>query len=137
MKQGFDGMLLDATSDYDAMTPPSSPLQARTRRGLAASGQGSSQNLLEVPGTSTHSEASKKGLGFREEEEENTAEGEEIKDDDEERGKEEHPRFFVMKSFTQFDIDISKEKSIWATQPHNERKLNDAFDVRENKWTNN
>lgn len=39
------------------------------------------------------------------------------------------PRFFVMKSFSQYDIDVSMERNIWATQPHNERKLNDAFDV--------
>eukprot|EP00026_Physarum_polycephalum_P002022 Phypoly_transcript_02026.p1 GENE.Phypoly_transcript_02026~~Phypoly_transcript_02026.p1 ORF type:complete len:596 (+),score=148.30 Phypoly_transcript_02026:118-1905(+) len=36
-------------------------------------------------------------------------------------------RFFVMKSFSENHLKISSQKGIWATQHHNESKLNDAF----------
>jgi len=38
-------------------------------------------------------------------------------------------RYFVIKSFTYRHLEISVQKSIWATQSHNESKLNEAFDV--------
>ncbi|EJC97872.1 uncharacterized protein FOMMEDRAFT_23945 [Fomitiporia mediterranea MF3/22] len=36
-------------------------------------------------------------------------------------------RYFILKSLTQFDLDLSVEKGVWATQPHNEAILNQAF----------
>eukprot|EP01114_Cavostelium_apophysatum_P022633 TRINITY_DN8254_c0_g2_i2.p1 TRINITY_DN8254_c0_g2~~TRINITY_DN8254_c0_g2_i2.p1 ORF type:complete len:486 (+),score=90.93 TRINITY_DN8254_c0_g2_i2:78-1460(+) len=37
-------------------------------------------------------------------------------------------RYFAIKTFSIKHLEISIQKSIWATQAHNERKLNDAFD---------
>ncbi|KFZ48547.1 putative ATP-dependent RNA helicase YTHDC2, partial [Antrostomus carolinensis] len=36
-------------------------------------------------------------------------------------------RYFIMKSSNLQNIDISQQKSIWATMPSNEQKLNRAF----------
>ncbi|QRV86453.1 YTH domain family protein [Ceratobasidium sp. AG-Ba] len=36
-------------------------------------------------------------------------------------------RFFILKSLTQFDLNISVERGLWATQPHNEPTLDRAF----------
>ncbi|CAM0137878.1 hypothetical protein VKS41_001097 [Umbelopsis sp. WA50703] len=40
-----------------------------------------------------------------------------------------HPsvRYFILKSLTTDDLDISVERGVWATQPHNEANLNRAF----------
>lgn len=39
-------------------------------------------------------------------------------------------KFFIMKSLTVEDMELSVRNSIWATQAHNEEALNKAFDVR-------
>jgi YT521-B-like domain len=36
-------------------------------------------------------------------------------------------RYFILKSLTADDLDISVERGVWATQPHNEASLNRAF----------
>ena len=36
-------------------------------------------------------------------------------------------RFFIMKSFNARDLKISMQRSLWATQPRNEGRLNEAF----------
>ncbi|PIL22420.1 hypothetical protein GSI_15108 [Ganoderma sinense ZZ0214-1] len=36
-------------------------------------------------------------------------------------------RYFILKSLTQFDLDLSVEKCLWATQRHNEGILDQAF----------
>ncbi|KAG5646030.1 hypothetical protein DXG03_004632 [Asterophora parasitica] len=36
-------------------------------------------------------------------------------------------RYFILKSLTQFDLDLSVEKGLWATQKHNEGILDQAF----------
>ncbi|KIJ64608.1 hypothetical protein HYDPIDRAFT_89999 [Hydnomerulius pinastri MD-312] len=36
-------------------------------------------------------------------------------------------RFFILKSLTQFDLDLSVERGLWATQKHNEAILDQAF----------
>ncbi|KAI0662003.1 YT521-B-like domain-containing protein [Cubamyces menziesii] len=36
-------------------------------------------------------------------------------------------RYFILKSLTQFDLDLSVEKGLWATQHHNEGILDQAF----------
>ncbi|GJE88461.1 YT521-B-like domain-containing protein [Phanerochaete sordida] len=36
-------------------------------------------------------------------------------------------RYFILKSLTQFDLDLSVEKGIWATQRHNEGILDQAY----------
>ncbi|TCD70159.1 hypothetical protein EIP91_004629 [Steccherinum ochraceum] len=36
-------------------------------------------------------------------------------------------RYFILKSLTQFDLDLSVEKGLWATQKHNEGVLDQAF----------
>ncbi|CAG8537081.1 30392_t:CDS:2 [Racocetra persica] len=41
-------------------------------------------------------------------------------------------RYFILKSLTQDDLDISVKSSFWATQPHNEAALNKAFKSAEN-----
>lgn len=39
-------------------------------------------------------------------------------------------RFFIIKSLTIEDLDASARDGTWATQNHNERRLNEAFKVR-------
>ncbi|CAG8496171.1 17941_t:CDS:2, partial [Cetraspora pellucida] len=41
-------------------------------------------------------------------------------------------RYFILKSLTQDDLDISVKSGFWATQPHNEAALNKAFKSAEN-----
>ncbi|KAL4073294.1 YT521-B-like domain-containing protein [Scleroderma yunnanense] len=36
-------------------------------------------------------------------------------------------RFFILKSLTQFDLDLSVERGLWATQKHNEGILDQAY----------
>ncbi|CAE6509388.1 unnamed protein product [Rhizoctonia solani] len=36
-------------------------------------------------------------------------------------------RYFILKSLTQSDLDISVERGLWATQPHNESTLDRAY----------
>ncbi|KAJ8079916.1 hypothetical protein PM082_016741 [Marasmius tenuissimus] len=36
-------------------------------------------------------------------------------------------RFFILKSLSQFDLDLSVEKGLWATQKHNEGILDQAY----------
>jgi len=36
-------------------------------------------------------------------------------------------RYFILKSLTQYDLDLSVEKGVWATQRHNEGILDQAF----------
>ncbi|CAG8509461.1 2846_t:CDS:10 [Ambispora gerdemannii] len=43
-------------------------------------------------------------------------------------------RYFILKSLTQDDLDISVESGVWATQPHNETFLNKAFKSAENVY---
>lgn len=39
-------------------------------------------------------------------------------------------KFFILKSLTVEDLDLSVRTGIWATQPHNEETLNNAFQVK-------
>lgn len=44
--------------------------------------------------------------------------------------KEKHSiRYFIVKTFTEKHLTISMKKGIWATQEHNEKKFNEAFEV--------
>ncbi|RIB02769.1 hypothetical protein C2G38_1990918 [Gigaspora rosea] len=43
-------------------------------------------------------------------------------------------RYFILKSLTQDDLDISVKSGFWATQPHNEAALNKAFKSAENVY---
>ncbi|KIJ08647.1 hypothetical protein PAXINDRAFT_88576 [Paxillus involutus ATCC 200175] len=36
-------------------------------------------------------------------------------------------RFFILKSLTQYDLDLSVERGVWATQKHNEAILDQAY----------
>jgi RNA recognition motif-containing protein len=40
-------------------------------------------------------------------------------------------RFFVVKSLTVEDLELSVRNGVWATQSHNEEALNKAYEVRE------
>ena len=40
-------------------------------------------------------------------------------------------RFFVIKSFSARDLNISMQRSVWATQPRNEQRLNEAYNDAE------
>ena len=42
-------------------------------------------------------------------------------------------KYFIMKSLTVEDMELSARNSIWATQAHNEDALNKAFEVSEPK----
>ncbi|KAI4086654.1 MAG: hypothetical protein LQ339_009016 [Xanthoria mediterranea] len=44
----------------------------------------------------------------------------------------ESSKFFIMKSLTVEDIELSIRNSIWATQAHNEEALNKAFETAKN-----
>lgn len=44
-------------------------------------------------------------------------------------------RFFILKSLTVEDLELSVGTGIWATQSHNEQALNSAFKVSANKHT--
>jgi hypothetical protein len=46
-----------------------------------------------------------------------------------------HDRFFILKSLTVDDLELSVRTGIWATQPHNEETLTDAFKVRGDRIT--
>lgn len=39
-------------------------------------------------------------------------------------------KYFIVKSLTLQDLEISVQNGIWATQSHNEEKLNNAYHVR-------
>ncbi|CAG8727657.1 18894_t:CDS:2, partial [Acaulospora morrowiae] len=43
-------------------------------------------------------------------------------------------RYFILKSLTQDDLDISVQNGLWATQPHNEAPLNRAFKSAEHVY---
>ncbi|KAL8693443.1 MAG: hypothetical protein Q9224_003750, partial [Gallowayella concinna] len=43
-------------------------------------------------------------------------------------------KYFIMKSLTVEDMELSIRNSIWATQAHNEEALNKAFDTVENVY---
>ena len=38
-------------------------------------------------------------------------------------------KFYIIKSVFDENVDISQEKGVWATLPHNEKKFNTAFCV--------
>lgn len=38
-------------------------------------------------------------------------------------------RYFIVKSLSVDDLEISRQNSIWATQTHNEKQLNEAYEV--------
>ena len=40
-------------------------------------------------------------------------------------------KYFIMKSLTVEDMELSVRNGIWATQAHNEDALNKAFEVGE------
>ena len=46
-------------------------------------------------------------------------------------------KYFVLKSLTVEDMELSARNNIWATQAHNEEALNKAFEVsvKSGKWT--
>jgi len=39
-------------------------------------------------------------------------------------------RYFILKSLTLGDLDLSVQHCLWATQSHNETVLNEAYEVR-------
>ncbi|KAL8388432.1 hypothetical protein RB595_009246 [Gaeumannomyces hyphopodioides] len=43
-------------------------------------------------------------------------------------------KYFILKSLTVEDLEQSIKTGIWATQPHNEKALNNAFQVAENVY---
>lgn len=43
-------------------------------------------------------------------------------------------KYFIMKSLTLEDMELSARNNIWATQAHNEEALNKAFEVRLAPW---
>jgi len=45
-------------------------------------------------------------------------------------------KFFILKSLTVEDLDLSVRNGIWATQSHNEEVLNKAFKVSSYVWKN-
>ncbi|KAI9367062.1 YT521-B-like domain-containing protein [Aspergillus egyptiacus] len=43
-------------------------------------------------------------------------------------------RYFILKSLTVEDLEISRQRGIWATQTHNEESLNRAFENADNVY---
>jgi hypothetical protein len=38
-------------------------------------------------------------------------------------------RYFIVKSLTVEDLELSRQSGIWATQSHNEAAMNQAYEV--------
>ncbi|KAI0203956.1 hypothetical protein F4808DRAFT_416395 [Astrocystis sublimbata] len=49
-------------------------------------------------------------------------------------GAQEKDRFFILKSLTVEDLELSTQNGVWATQSHNESGLNDAFQNSSNVY---
>ncbi|POR31259.1 Uncharacterized protein TPAR_08531 [Tolypocladium paradoxum] len=49
-------------------------------------------------------------------------------------GRAQPDKFFIMKSLTMEDLELSVRTGIWATQPHNEEVLNNAFKTVDNVY---
>lgn len=45
------------------------------------------------------------------------------------RGADKQDKFFILKSLTMEDLELSVRTGIWATQSHNEETLNHSFKV--------
>lgn len=43
-------------------------------------------------------------------------------------------RYFILKSLTVEDLEMSVKNGVWATQSHNETVLNQAFEVSGSEW---
>jgi hypothetical protein len=43
-------------------------------------------------------------------------------------------KFFIVKSLTVEDLELSVRNGIWATQSHNEEALNKAYQVRSSRY---
>jgi hypothetical protein len=43
-------------------------------------------------------------------------------------------RYFILKSLTVEDLELSVKNGVWATQSHNETVLNQAFEVSGSEW---
>lgn len=50
-------------------------------------------------------------------------------------GAQQKDKFFILKSLTVEDLDLSIRNGVWATQSHNEEALNEAFKVSKKKET--
>ncbi|KAI0538279.1 YT521-B-like domain-containing protein [Xylaria digitata] len=48
-------------------------------------------------------------------------------------GAQQKDKFFILKSLTVEDLELSVQNGVWATQSHNEEALNEAFGVSEQK----
>jgi RNA recognition motif-containing protein len=106
-------------------------LVCRLRKGFTAPGSGSGSASMGLS-----------GLGSRLRTEETLdppSSGEAINTDPETGPGPTHPtqdgnarsidRYFIVKSLTVDDLELSKQSGIWATQTHNETSLNQAFEV--------
>ncbi|KAI1131712.1 hypothetical protein F5Y10DRAFT_275291 [Nemania abortiva] len=49
-------------------------------------------------------------------------------------GTQQRDKFFILKSLTVEDLDLSIRTKVWATQAHNEKALNEAFGVADNVY---
>ncbi|KAI0863224.1 hypothetical protein F4860DRAFT_502024 [Xylaria cubensis] len=49
-------------------------------------------------------------------------------------GTQQRDKFFILKSLTVEDLDLSIQNGVWATQSHNEEALNDAFGAADNVY---
>ncbi|RDL34613.1 RNA-binding, RBD [Venustampulla echinocandica] len=95
---------LAAPSGPAALTPPNNPVVARTP-------SPEDETTLKEPSLEVDGEKS------------GTGEGSLAKD-----------RFFIVKSLTVEDLELSVRNGIWATQSHNEETLNKAYQAAENVY---
>ncbi|KAJ5739665.1 Nucleotide-binding alpha-beta plait [Penicillium manginii] len=111
-------------------------LVCRLRKGFTAPGSGSGSASMGLS-----------GLGSRLRTEETLdppSSGEAINTDPETGPGPTHPtqdgnarsidRYFIVKSLTVDDLELSKQSGIWATQTHNETSLNQAFETTEHVY---
>ncbi|RWA09751.1 hypothetical protein EKO27_g5348 [Xylaria grammica] len=49
-------------------------------------------------------------------------------------GAQQKDKFFILKSLTVEDLDLSIQNGVWATQSHNEKALNEAFGAADNVY---
>lgn len=97
-------------------------LVCRLRRGASATGSGQSNLQLVRPSDGGQAPGPGEGRSRRSLEESHV-------------GRTQLPsrvpeRFFVVKSLTVEDLELSRRSGIWATQTHNEAAMNQAYEVR-------
>ncbi|KAF1982384.1 hypothetical protein K402DRAFT_415010 [Aulographum hederae CBS 113979] len=112
-------------------------LVCRLRRSSApASGvpTGPSAMTGQPPQTAAAGRPVVDGVGEQESKEEDVQDGEQPASQPVDSGEKAQEKFFIVKSLTLQDLELSVRTGVWATQAHNEEGLNKAFESAENVY---